>query len=384
MIVPVGISLVMSASIPEAFGSRGLAFAVSCVAIQVLRRGFMVLALRGRPMERNYAQLLAWSAISGAVWIAGALAHGDARLWLWIAALVLDLGAPLHEFRLPGVSGTPLEAWTLAGGHLAERCQLVLLIALGESVLRVGATFGAEHGRAAVDSAFVVGFVTTVSLWAIYFLHHAEEGARSMAIATGAAARMGRSGYAYAHAIMVAGVIVVAVGIRLAIGDPEGSSTTAVAATVLGGPAIYLAGDALAEPACSTAEPAWPAAEATARRLSSSPAPACRSPVLVPRWFGSYAHARAVPTRVLETSSRRLRRRADPAVTQRRQRPRRRPDDDSSHPHARGAGPRRGRRDRRRRRVCRGDPHPRSTVVRWIARAPRCVVLRCSHLPRRC
>jgi low temperature requirement protein LtrA len=245
MIVLMGISLVMSASIPEAFGSRGMAFAVCYVAIQVLRSGFMVVALRGQAMGRNYAQLLAWSAISGAVWIAGALAHGDARLWLWIAALVLDLGAPLHGFRLPGVPGTPLEAWTLAGGHLAERCQLVLLIALGESVLRVGATFGAEHGRAAVDTAFVVGFVTTVSLWAIYFLHHAEVGARSMAVATGAAARMGRSGYAYAHAIMVAGVIVVAVGIRLTIGHPEGASSTAVAATVLGGPAIYLAGDAL-------------------------------------------------------------------------------------------------------------------------------------------
>jgi len=67
MIVLMGISLVMSASIPEAFGSRGLAFAVSYVAIQVLRSGFMVLALRSRPMGRNYAQLLALSAISGAV-----------------------------------------------------------------------------------------------------------------------------------------------------------------------------------------------------------------------------------------------------------------------------------------------------------------------------
>jgi low temperature requirement protein LtrA len=245
MIVLMGISLVMSSAIPEAFESRGLAFAAAYVSIQVIRSAFMVLALKDRTMGRNYAQLLAWSVISGVVWIAGALAHGDTRLLLWIGALVLDLGAPLHGFRLPGIPGTPIEAWTLAGGHLAERCQLVLLIALGESILRVGATFGAEHERVTVDTAFLVGFAGTVSMWAIYFLHHAEEAARSMALATSATARMGRSGYAYAHAVMVAGVIVVAVGTRLTISDPEGSATTAVAATVLGGPAIYLAGQTL-------------------------------------------------------------------------------------------------------------------------------------------
>jgi low temperature requirement protein LtrA len=86
-------------------------------------------------MGRNYAQLLVWSAIAGVAWIVGALQAGDARILIWILAIVLDVGAPMHAFRLPGVAPTPIGDWTLASAHLAERCQLVLMIALGESVL---------------------------------------------------------------------------------------------------------------------------------------------------------------------------------------------------------------------------------------------------------
>jgi low temperature requirement protein LtrA len=170
------------------------------------------------------------------------VAGGDARLVVWIVAIVLDLGAPLHGFTLPGLGSTPIEEWTLAGSHLAERCQLVLLIALGESVLRVGATFAQQPGSASIDLSFLAGFVATASLWAAYFLGHAERGARVISNSAADAARVGRAAYAYAHAIMVAGVIVLAVAVRLTIEDPSAPASAAVTATLLGGPAIYLAG----------------------------------------------------------------------------------------------------------------------------------------------
>lgn len=246
MLVLMAISLVMSAAIPQAFGARGITFAVAYVSLQVLRSAFMVFAFGPDDiMGRNYGQLLAWSAIAGVLWIAGAFVHGDTRLVVWLIALALDLGAPMHGFRLPGVAATPMEQWTLAGGHLAERMQLVLLIAFGESVLRVGATFASATGRLSADVAFLVGFVSTASLWAVYFLRHAEQGAAAMAASSEAAARLGRAAYAYAHAIMVAGVIVVAVGIRIAIAGPTASASAASALTILGGPALYLAGLAL-------------------------------------------------------------------------------------------------------------------------------------------
>ena len=194
-------------------------------------------------MGRNYAQLLAWSCIAGAAWVGGAFVHGDSRLLVWIAAVALDYAAPLHGFALPRLGRTPIGDWTLAGGHLAERNQLVLLIALGESILAVGATFAGLSWRASVVGAFVVGFVETASLWWMYF-GRAEEAARTIARAADPA-RVGRAGYAYAHGIMVSGVIVLAVAIDLTIAHPTQAASARTAAVILGGPALYLLGNAL-------------------------------------------------------------------------------------------------------------------------------------------
>jgi low temperature requirement protein LtrA len=178
----------VSASIPRAFGSRSLYFAGAYVALQLLRSGFMVAAFAGQRMGRNYAQLLAWSAIAGAFWIAGALGGGDARLGLWTAAVLVDYGAPLHGFALPRLGRTPMRDWTLAGGHLAERNRLVLLIAFGESILAIGATFAGLHWSASAVVALVVGFAVTVSLWWILAQPAAPVGAASAAVTLGSPA----------------------------------------------------------------------------------------------------------------------------------------------------------------------------------------------------
>jgi low temperature requirement protein LtrA len=87
--------------------SRGLrrarpGLAAAYVLLQLVRSSFIVVAFRkGERMRRTCAQLLAWSAIAGVPWIAGALVHGDARIVLWVAALVIDLGAPAIGFRSP-------------------------------------------------------------------------------------------------------------------------------------------------------------------------------------------------------------------------------------------------------------------------------------------
>jgi low temperature requirement protein LtrA len=234
----------MSAAIPEAFRDRGMEFASAYVAMGALRGGFMVYALSGTRMSRNYAQLTAWTAIAGIAWIGGALVDGDARVALWLLALLLDYAAPLHGFQLPFAGRTPTADWTLAGGHLAERGQLVVLIALGESLLAVGKTFADLETGISVVLAFVVGFVMTVSLWGVYFIRLAEQGARTVAEADDPT-RLARSAYAYAHGIMVGGIIVSAVGIELAIAHPSGETATATAATILGGPGLYLLGNAL-------------------------------------------------------------------------------------------------------------------------------------------
>jgi low temperature requirement protein LtrA len=237
------VSLVVSASIPTAFGSRGLPFAAAYVGLQVVRSGFMVAAFAGTRMGRNYAQLLAWSCLAGAFWLGGAFAGRDARLWIWIAAVAIDYGAPLHGFALPRLGRTPTKDWTLAGGHLAERNQLVLLIALGESILAIGATFAGLSWDASVLAAFVVGFAATASFWWTYF-GRAEAAVSTIARAADPT-RVARLGYAYAHGLMVAGVIVLAVAIDLTIAHPTRGAWGSATAVILGAPALYLAGNLL-------------------------------------------------------------------------------------------------------------------------------------------
>ena len=120
----------------------------------------------------------------------------------------------------------------------------MVIIALGESILVTGATFGGLERTPSVVSAFVVAFLGSVALWWIYFARHAEEGAHRIAIAADPA-RVGRGGYAYGHAIMVAGIIVTAVGDELILMHPTGHISGATAWVLIGGAVIFLIGNTL-------------------------------------------------------------------------------------------------------------------------------------------
>ena len=141
-------SLIMATAILEAFDGRGEAFAIAYVVMQLLRSGFMVWVFGLRePMGRNYAQLFVWSMLSGAIWIVGGTVHDPhTRLLIWAVAAAVDLVAPIVGFRLPLAGATPMSDWKIAGGHLAERSQLLLMIAFGESFLRIGESF-AQRAR---------------------------------------------------------------------------------------------------------------------------------------------------------------------------------------------------------------------------------------------
>ena len=132
-------------------------------------------------MGRNYAQLFVWSMLSGAIWIFGGTVHDPhTRLLIWAVAAAVDMVAPIVGFRLPLAGATPMSDWKIAGAHLAERSQLLLMIAFGESFLRIGESFARTTAPSRADSAFIVGFVLVFSLWTVYFLHHAGEALRAM------------------------------------------------------------------------------------------------------------------------------------------------------------------------------------------------------------
>jgi low temperature requirement protein LtrA len=238
--------LVMSVSIPQAFDSRGLAFAAGYATIQIVRNLFMLWALREHSPGnyRNFKRIAAWHALAAAVWVAGGLVDGEARLAVWTVALAIEFLAPAIGFFLPGLGRSTVADWDIVGGHMAERCGLFIIIALGESILVMGATFGKMAITPATVAAFLIAFLGSVAMWWIYFNIGAEKARRSIEAASDPG-RLGRLAYTYLHIPIVAGIIVAAVGDEAILAHPGGSTSVSVGCVVLGGPALYLAGNIL-------------------------------------------------------------------------------------------------------------------------------------------
>ncbi|TMQ90778.1 low temperature requirement protein A [Actinomadura soli] len=237
--------LFMAAMLPGAFGDKALWFAAAYVTIQVGRTLFVVVCTWGHELGRNFQRILFWKALSGVLWIAGALVDDPgARAGVWLLAVGLEYLAPWHGFATPLLGRSSTTEWTIDGAHMAERCQLFLIIALGETVLVTGATLGGHTPTAAIATGFVSAFVGTVALWWIYFDHTAEAAAERIA-SSADPGRLGRSAYTFVHIIMIAGVVVSAVADEQVLAHPGGHVSTAFAVVALGGPALFVAGHAL-------------------------------------------------------------------------------------------------------------------------------------------
>jgi low temperature requirement protein LtrA len=239
-------SLVMSVAIPEAFGKRGLMFALAYVAIQVGRTAFTFIALRkslggSHPLSRTFQRILTWFVGAGVLWIIGGLLDAEARYAVWLLALAVDYSGPVVGYYIPGLGRSRTQEWTIEGGHFAERCQLFVIIALGESILVTGTTFGQIEASTATVSAFVVAFLGSVALWWIYFARSAEA-AREVISSSEDPGRLGRSAYTYFHLPMIAGIIAVAAADELTVAHPGDRGTASSVALTLGGTALFLVG----------------------------------------------------------------------------------------------------------------------------------------------
>ena len=130
-----GLGLLMSCALPHAFEAEGLLFAGCYVAMQIGRTLFLLWALgRAHPqLTRNFRRMTVWFSASALLWIGGARAEHDARLLLWSIAIAVEYGAVWIGFWVPGLGRSLTRHWTIEGEHLAERCSLFVMIALGES-----------------------------------------------------------------------------------------------------------------------------------------------------------------------------------------------------------------------------------------------------------
>jgi low temperature requirement protein LtrA len=238
-------SLLMAAALPGAFGGDGALFAAAYVALQVGRSAAAArLLARAHPLRDVFQRLVAWSAASGALWLAGAALPGDRRLLLWIPALAIELSAPYLRYWLPRRGCAATTDWDVEGGHFTERCELFVIIALGESIVVTGATAAAAGLDMTTVAALALAFAQTAALWWLYFGALAQRCRETMR-ASADPGRLARDAYTYLHVPVVAGIIAVAVGDDLLIAHPGAALRGAGLALTLGGPALYLTGEAL-------------------------------------------------------------------------------------------------------------------------------------------
>jgi low temperature requirement protein LtrA len=245
LFVLMAVALVMTISLPDAFGVRALPFALAYLAIQIGRHLFMVVALRrhARDNHDNFVRILIWSLAEVPFWIVGALS-GDVqtRMALWGAALLIVSTGPVLAFWVPGLGRSDTRTWNVESHHFSERCGLFIIIALGESILVTGAAFGAIQWTMATGTAFASAFVGTVAMWWLYFDIGAERAAQQLAQDKDPG-RMARMAYTYFHIPIVAGIILTAASDKMAVDHPGGQATPAAVAALLGGPALYLFGN---------------------------------------------------------------------------------------------------------------------------------------------
>ena len=237
--------LILSASIPMAFETRGLAFAGAYASMQLGRTAFFLWAVRGHArMVENFRRIVGWLGFAAVFWLAGAFTEGLSRLAIWTFAMALELVSPAIGYWTPGLGRSTTTDWDVEGGHMAERCGLFIIIALGESILVTGATFSGLAWDAATVAAFVVSFVGSLAMWWLYFEVGAEAGSQTIS-ASADPGRLARLAYTYIHLLLVAGIVVAAVADELVLAHPTGHADAKTTIAVVGSVGLYLLGHAL-------------------------------------------------------------------------------------------------------------------------------------------
>jgi low temperature requirement protein LtrA len=225
--------LVCALCVPGAFGSEALLFACAYGAVRAAHIVlFMLASHEDEALRHSVVGLAASTAFGVGLLLIAAFTSGALALGLWGLALVFDMGGPL----LFGAEG-----WKLVPGHFAERHGLIVIIALGESIVAIGVGARATIGAGVVVAA-VLGMVIAATLWWAYFDVVAIVAGRRLAKAREGRERneIARDSYSYLHLPMVAGIALIAVGMKRTIAGVDDPLRLVPAVALLGGAAMYL------------------------------------------------------------------------------------------------------------------------------------------------
>ena len=234
MFVSMAALLVTSLAVPDAFGDLGLTFAVSYAFLRACWLVLFFIASADTPTLRHsiWIGLVPSTAVGVGLLVAASFLEGSAQLTLWCVALAIDMAGPF-------LFGS--EGWKLEPHHFAERHGLIFIIALGESIVAIGV--GSDAGvDAGVITASVLGVALAATMWWAYFDVVAIVAARILAALPPGREQneMARDSYSFLHFPMVAGVVLIALGLKKTIAHVEDPLVPETAFALVGGLAIYL------------------------------------------------------------------------------------------------------------------------------------------------
>ena len=235
MLASMGAMLIVALAVPRAFGDDAVLFGFAYLVVRILH--IVLYAIVGRDDRDLVGAILRFAptALAGAslLVLAGFL-NGDARIAVWFVALAIDYVGPAV---IGGGRG-----WRIAPEHFAERHGLIILIALGESIVAIGVGAGFELDTGVIVAA-TLGIVVVSALWWLYFDVAAILVRGRLAQARGVEqTRLARDAYSYLHLPMVAGIVLFALGLKTTLGDVGDDLATVPAVGLCGGAALYLLG----------------------------------------------------------------------------------------------------------------------------------------------
>ena len=224
--------LIVSLAAPNAFGADGVTFGVAYFIVRALHLVLYAIAGRGdRDLLRAVVRIVPTAILGPALLVIGGFIDGMAQLALWAAALAIDyLGVLVGRMR----------GWRVSPEHFVERHGLVVIIALGESIVAIGVGAAGLPLDTGLIVAALLGIAVVASLWWSYFDWAAFFAQARLAEASGAErAALARDLYTYLHLPMVAGIVLFALGLKTTLADVDGSLRTIQALGLCGGLALY-------------------------------------------------------------------------------------------------------------------------------------------------
>jgi low temperature requirement protein LtrA len=225
-----GAFLIAALAVPEAFGDYAVLFGVSYAIARWLH--ILIFAEANEDIAAAQAiRRLARTALPAPILlIVAGFVDGAAQAALWLVALAIDFAGP-YVF---GVRG-----FRVSASHFAERFSLIVIIALGESIVAIGAGVNGALDAGIIVSA-LLGLIVVCALWWAYFDVVALIAERRFREARGyRRLRIARDSYSYLHLPMIAGIVLVALGIKKTTGDPEQPLKSVPAVALFGGMALY-------------------------------------------------------------------------------------------------------------------------------------------------